>query len=94
MIIVVYSTANLLIYLLLQGEIMSAHRFRALLPSTPLAPENAARTSCGFVPCPAPLLGLFSAPQHEFIQEVYRLARERVEAQTRPVLRLPAFSSN
>jgi hypothetical protein len=73
---------------------MSAHRFRALLRSTSPAPVGTAGASCGFVLCPVPLLDLFSAPQHQFIQEVYRLARERTEAQVRPAIRLPEFSSN
>jgi hypothetical protein len=77
-----------------KGEIMSAHRFRALLPSTSPARANTSVMSCGFVPCPAELLGLIPVPQHQFVQEVYRLARERAEAQLRPAVRLPEFSWN
>jgi hypothetical protein len=73
---------------------MSAHRFRALLPSTPPARANTAGVSCGFVPCPAPILGLLTAPQYQLVQEIYRLARERAEAQHRPAVRLPEFSWN
>jgi hypothetical protein len=33
-------------------------------------------------------------PQQEFIHEVYRVARERTEAQIRPAFRMPEFSLN
>ena len=72
---------------------MSAHRFRALLPSTPAAHANAS-ASCGFVPCPAELLCLIPMPQLPFLQEVFRLARERAEAQRRPAVRRFEFSLN
>jgi hypothetical protein len=73
---------------------MSAHRFRALLSSTSAPRANTSAMSCGFVPCPAPLLCLIPAPQQQFVQEVYRLARERAEAQLRPAVRQPEFSRN
>jgi hypothetical protein len=37
---------------------------------------------------------LIPVPQQQFIHEVYRLARERAEAQLRPAARLPEFSRN
>jgi hypothetical protein len=46
------------------------------------------------VPCPAPLLGLFPMSQQRFIQEVYRIARERTRAQLEPPRGVPEFSLN
>jgi hypothetical protein len=62
---------------------MAAHRFRSLLqrPARSVATNEAASA---FVSCPALLMGSF-APGHQlFVQEVYRLARERTESQLRP----------
>jgi len=70
---------------------MAAHRLQAAFspgPSTPTAELS------GFMPCPLVLLGVLSAPQQQFIQEIYRIARERTEAQLRPAFRLPEFSVN
>jgi len=61
---------------------MAAHRFRSLL-------QRSARSvainevASAFVPCPAILMGSLAPQQQLFVQEVYRMARERTESQLR-----------
>lgn len=75
---------------------MPAHRFRSLIQSSSssLAPSSSLEPVSGFVACPALLVSVWSVPQHQFIEEVYRIARERTLAQLRPTFRLPEFSVN
>lgn len=49
-----------------------------------------------FVPCPCPILNHFNPGQLAFVAEVYRIAREMVEAQLREPVRswIPEFSRN
>jgi len=73
---------------------MSAHRFREFVFASTSQTRPVA-ASCAFMPCPSVLLATLSAPQQTFIQEVYRIARERTEAQLRPARRaIPEFSLN
>jgi hypothetical protein len=55
---------------------MAVHRFRSLLEQSPSLPA----VSCGFMPCP---MLPFAPAQLAFVQEVYRFAWERTEAQLR-----------
>jgi hypothetical protein len=67
---------------------MSVNRFQVVLqPTDPPAPA-----ASGFVALP--LVGLVTVEQQRFIEEVYRIARERTEAQLRPPARRVAFSLN
>jgi hypothetical protein len=73
---------------------MNVHRLRSVLELPGTAEEVSSTPP--FVPCPVVLLQGYSAPQLQQIQEIYRLARESVEA-ARPPRRLPfppAFSLN
>jgi hypothetical protein len=75
--------------------IMSFHWYRASLDITAPAPRSAEGPLGGFVPCPAPLLVSFSAAQQLWVQEIYRIARERTEVQLRSRRRrVPEFSPN
>jgi len=67
---------------------MAANRFEEMFQAvSPSMPASMA----GFVPCPLPFL---AAAQQQFIQEVYRIARERTEAELRPPVRRAVFSMN
>jgi len=74
---------------------MSAHRFRALMDSISPAPVATTAVPCGFVPCPCAVMGAFTPAHQQFVQEVYRIARERTESQLQPRrIRLPEPSLN
>jgi len=74
---------------------MWAHRFRELVDETSIPPVTTAAVNSAFVPCP---IQVFSGPdpaQQAFIQEVYRIAQERTQAQLESRRTwLPAFSMN
>lgn len=67
---------------LIPGAIMAVNRFWEALQAQIPSP---------FVACP---LTQLTAAQHQFIQEVYRVAREQTEAQLRPPVRQAVFSLN
>jgi len=71
---------------------MAAHRFRALIEQVEVSPTREIAAGA-FMPCP--LMGVIPAAHLTFVQEVYRLAQERTQAQLRPARsRLPQFSLN
>jgi len=73
---------------------MSPNRLWAFFEPEP-APVTSVGSSSGFMPCPLPLLNALPAAQHQFVQEIYRIARERAEAQARPARpAMPEFSWN
>ncbi len=69
---------------------MAIHRFREACET--LYPSAAAETviPVGFMACPL----VMSSEQQQFVQEVYRLARERVQEQTWRTQSRPNFSVN
>jgi hypothetical protein len=73
---------------------MAAQRFHSLFESIHPATVSTVKVAEGFVACPAALLVGLSMSEQMFIQEVYRIARGRTDAQTRPPFRLPEFSLN
>lgn len=73
---------------------MAVPRFRNLLNTTASMPPEGAEAA-GFVPCPAAVYHALSADQRQFVAEVYRLAQERVQQQSRQhASSLPSFSAN
>ena len=71
---------------------MAVHRFRDLLTS-PAAPSPSEAAPAGFVPCPVPVFQLLTPDQQQYVVELYRLAREQVQAQQQAPNR-PSFSLN
>lgn len=73
---------------------MKAHRLREYFEATSSSTAIAVSVS-GFVPCPCVLMAGLPSGQWQQVQEIYRLARERAEAQVRSQRRrLPEFSMN
>lgn len=75
---------------------MSAHRFRALSEQlSPVAATSSAAMSPAFMPYPCSMLPACAPAQQSFIEEVYRIARERTNAQLQPPrVRTVQFSAN
>jgi hypothetical protein len=73
---------------------MSTHRFQQFLQPN-ASQSNQAPVCCGFMVCPMAIAQMFSVNQLSMIQEIYRLAQERIESQKQiSRRRLPAFSLN
>jgi len=73
---------------------MPVHRLRGHFEAISAEALAGSPVACGFVACPWPIMQSLSLPQHQFVQEVYRIARERTEAVLRPAPRVPEFSMN
>ncbi|MFM7148500.1 MAG: hypothetical protein ACKO23_01530 [Gemmataceae bacterium] len=72
---------------------MPVNRLQALLGPANTT-ESKQGASFGFMPCPMPFLSNFTTPYHLFIQEVYRIARDRIDVPARSNVRLVEFSLN
>ncbi|MFO0880298.1 MAG: hypothetical protein U0840_23375 [Gemmataceae bacterium] len=77
---------------------MSAHRIQAYFEASSTSANRVAVQSAGFIPCPSALLMGVSLGQFQVMVEIYRLARERVNALQQPraprKLYLAEFSVN
>ena len=74
---------------------MPVNRLKTFLGPASSTAESKQGASFGFVPCPMPFLSNLTTPYHLFIQEIYRIARDRiVEVPVRSNVRLMEFSLN